>query len=239
MGLFDIGGGFKPAHVAGIKSSRFIEPHDWEEIDPLRVKYDNAKKLADEIGPIPFGFKMFAVLDGKFIFGDFIEALIVQNDWLVDDLTISTLSMSQDNVDSLKNLLDGDYVQSLNLIVSHYYFANERQGLMPYLYEKLDVDDKLQVAVASVHTKIAMIRTRCGKKIVIHGSANLRSSSNIEQMVVENTPDLYDFCHGIHAAIIEKHKTIKKAVRRVALWDAILGAGGDGEKKAVNTAAGM
>lgn len=238
MGLFDIGGSFKPAHVAGIKSSRFIEPHDWEEIDPLRVKYDNAAKMAAEIGPIPEGFRAFAILDGKFIFGDFIEALIVQNDWLVEDMTISTLSMSQDNIDSLKNLLDGDYVQSLNLIVSHYYFSNERQGLMPYLYEKLDVDDKLQVAVASVHTKIAMIRTTCGKKITIHGSANLRSSSNIEQMVVENNADLYDFSYSIHAAIIGKHKTIKKAVRRVALWDAILGAG-DGEKKEVNTAAGV
>lgn len=229
--LFKLGGSFKPRNVAGVANSRFIEPHDCEEIAEYRVKYDNAVRFAKEIGPIPLNFRSFALLDGKFIFGDFIEALIVENNWLCDELTISTLSMSQENVDSLANLVNGGYLKQLNLIVSHYYFANERAGLMPYLYEKLDVGDVLQVAVASVHTKIAMIRTACGKKITIHGSANLRTSSNIEQIVVEHTPSLFDFCAEVHHGIIEKHQTINKPVRRVALWSAILG---DGDGNAPN-----
>lgn len=222
MGLFDIGGKFKPRHVAGVEQSRFIEPHDCEEIDEFRVKYDNAEKLAADIGQLNSGFRAFCIIDGKFIFGDFIEALIVKNNWLCEEVTISTLSMSQDNIDSLANLVNGGYLKQLNLIVSHYYFATERAGLMPYLYDKLDVNDVLQVAVASVHTKIAMIRTACGKKIVIHGSANLRSSSNIEQIVIENSAELFDFSAEIHHAIIEKHKTINKPVRRTALWQAVL-----------------
>lgn len=224
MGLFDVGGKFKPRNVAGVKTARFIEPHDCEEIDEHRVKYSNAEKLATDIGTVPEGFRAFCILDGKFIFGDFIEALIVKNNWMVEDLTISTLSMSQENVDSLANLINGDYVKSLNIIISHYYFANERHkdGLMPYLYDKLDLNDVLQVAVASVHTKIAMIRTACGKKITIHGSANLRTRSNIEQIVVEHSPTLYDWCHEVHASIVDKHKTINKPVRRTALWSAVL-----------------
>jgi hypothetical protein len=221
--LFKIGGNFKPRNVAGVKSSRFIEPHDREEIAEWRVKYANAERLAQEIGDLPLNFRAFVLLDGKFIFGDFIEALIVRNNWLCEELTISTLSMSQENVDSLANLVSGNYLKQLNLIVSHYYFANERAGLMPYLYEKLDVGDVLQVAVASVHTKIAMIRTACGKKITIHGSANLRTSSNIEQIVIEHTPSLFDFSAEVHHSIIEAHKTINKPVRRVALWSAVLG----------------
>jgi hypothetical protein len=225
MGLFDVGGKFKPRNVAGVKSTRFIEPHDCEEIDEWRVKYANAEKLAADVGDLPVNFRAFCILDGKFIFGDFIEALVVKNNWACDDLTISTLSMSQDNVDSLANLVNGNYVKSLNIIVSHYYFANERHadGLMPYLYEKLDVRDVLQLAVASVHTKIAMIRTACGKKITIHGSANLRTSSNIEQIVIEHSPGLYDWCHEVHAGIIERHKTINKPVRRTQLWSSVLG----------------
>lgn len=222
MGLFDIGGKFKPSNVAGVKESRFIEPHDCEEIDEFRIKYANADKLASDIGSLPVDFRAFVILDGKFIFGDFIEALIVKNNWLCEELTISTLSMSQENVDSLANLVNGGYLKSLNLIVSHYYFANERQGLMPYVYDQLDKDEILQVAVASVHTKIAMIRTSCGKKITIHGSANLRTSSNIEQIVIEHSPKLFDFCSEVHHSIIDKHKTINKAVRRTALWDAVL-----------------
>lgn len=222
MGLFDIGGKVRPRNVAGVKGSRFIEPHDCEEIAEFRVRYANAEKLAADVGDIPRGFRAFCLLDGTFIFGDFLEALIVRNNWLVEDLTISTLSMSQDNIDSLQNLMAGGYLQALNLIISHYYFATERRGLMPYLYDALDKDDRLQVAVASVHTKIAMIRTACGKRITIHGSANLRTSSNIEQIVVEHSPDLYNFCHDVHASIIERHKTINKPVRRTQLWQAVL-----------------
>lgn len=224
--LFSIGGKIKPAHAAGVKSHRYIQPHGCEEIDEWRVKYSNAEKFAKEIGELKAGSRIFALLDGKFIFGDFIEALIVQKNWEVEDLTISTLSMSQDNVDSLYNLINGDYVKSLNLIVSHYFFENERHpqnGLMPYLYEKLDINDCLQVAVASVHTKISMIKTACGKKIVIHGSANLRTSSNIEQIAIEHLPELFDDWHKAHHQIIERHKTINKAVRRTELWSAILG----------------
>lgn len=223
--LFKLGGAFKPRNVAGVKNSRFIEPHDCEEIPVHCVKYANADKLAQEIGDLSLNFRAFVILDGKFIFGDFIEALIVRNNWLCEELTISTLSMSQDNVDSLANLVKGGYLKALNLIVSHYYFANERAGLMPYLYDKLDQGDVLQLAVASVHTKIAMIRTACGKKITIHGSANLRTSSNIEQIVVEHTPSLFDFCAEAHHGIIEAHKTINKPVRRTALWSAVLGDG--------------
>lgn len=238
MGLFDVGGKFKPRNVAGVKTSRFIEPHDCEEIDEWRVKYANAEKLADDIGPLPMDFRAFVILDGKFIFGDFIEALIVKNNWVCEELTISTLSMSEENVDSLENLVKGGFLKQLNLIVSHYYFANERQNLMPYIYDRLDVDDILQVAVASVHTKIAMIRTVCGKKITIHGSANLRTSSNIEQIVIEHSPKLFDFCAEVHHSIIEKHKTINKPVRRTALWAAVLGED-QPTNAATNTAAGV
>lgn len=225
MGLFDVGGKFKPRNVAGVKSTRFIEPHDCEEIAEYRVKYSNAEKLAEDIGPLPLDFRAFIILDGRFIFGDFIEALIVKNNWNCEELTISTLSMSQENIDSLANLVNGGFLKQLNLVISHYYFANERSGLMPYMYEHLDVNDVLQVAVASVHTKIAMIRTACGKKITIHGSANLRTSSNIEQIVIEHTPSLFDFCAEVHHSIINTHKTINKAVRRNALWAAVLGEG--------------
>jgi len=221
MGLFDIGNK-SIMHVAGVKQSRFIEPHDCKEITKSRVKYANADKMASEMPDFSDQNRIFAIVDGKFIFGDFIEALIVRNNWLVDDLTISTLSMSQDNIDSLANLCNGGYVKSLNLVVSHYYFATERHSLMPYLYETLDIGNKLQLSVASVHTKIAMIKTSCGKKITIHGSANLRSSGNIEQFTIENDIEIYDFNYEVHSSIIERHKTIKKELRGKQLWQAVL-----------------
>lgn len=215
--------GIKNLTVAGLKSGRFIDPHDCESLPTFCVKYANAEKMADELGSFDNGHRrIFAILSGRFIFGDFIEALIVKNNWHCEELTISTLSMSQDNIDSLENLLVGDYVKQLNIIVSHYYFANERSELMPYMYERLDIEDKFQLAVASVHTKICMIKTTCGKKITIHGSANMRSSDNIEQITIETMGDIFGFNHEIHHGIIERHKTINKPVRSSELWQAVL-----------------
>lgn len=44
-----------------------------------------------------------AFIAGSFIFGDFIEAFMTINHAITSKMTISTLSMSQENVDSLHN----------------------------------------------------------------------------------------------------------------------------------------
>lgn len=201
-------------------SSRYINPPAAIEIDEKYLKYKNAEKLAKDI-KIDKKSRYFVIIDGSFYFGDFIEALIVENDWNCLNMTISTLSMNQNNVDSLANLLQGDYVQNLNLIVSDYFFAHERNQLIPYIYQELDKDDKFQLAAAGTHCKLCIIETECGKKIIIHGSANLRTSSNIEQFVIEESEELYNFNHDFQNRIIEKYKTIKKSLRVGKLWDII------------------
>lgn len=56
---------------------------------------------------------------------------------------------------------------------------------------------------------------------MMHGSANLRSSSNIEAFTIEDNPQLYDFYEEIHAGLIEKYNTINKAVRGKTLHTAL------------------
>jgi hypothetical protein len=136
-------------------------------------------------------------------------------------MTITTLSLSQDNVDSLHNLLAGGFVDELNLIVSVYFFGHERHSLIPYIYEKLDIDNKFQFAVASIHTKTVNFETSGGRKIVIHGSANLRSSANIEQFTIEENEGLYEFYQSHFSSILDRYRTINKnkPIRDNELWD--------------------
>ena len=199
------------------EQKRFINPGK-KKITSKPVKYRNALQLAKQIGDIEKEDRFFIFLDGTFVFGDFIEAWIIQNQYNVLEMTISTLSMSENNVDSLGNLLHGDYVQKLNIIVSDYFFAHERRLLVPYMYQELDIDNKFQLAVARVHTKICLPETECGKKILIHGSANLRTSGNVEQIVIECDEDLFEFNDQWHQEIIEKYKTINKSVGGKELW---------------------
>lgn len=200
--------------------SRYIKPPKCKDIPERLLKYQKAELLAKDIIPEK-GMRFFVMLDGGFIAGDFIEAFLVEHNLHVKALTVSTLSMSQNNADSLNNLLEGGYVDELNLIVSDYFFSHERQGLIPYIYEVLDKEDKFQLAVAGTHCKLTMIETHCGMKITMHGSANLRSSGNIEHICIEENEALFNFNQEIQSAIIDKYKTINKSVRHETLWQAV------------------
>lgn len=196
--------------------SRYTKPKVYRTA-PDFVMYDNAVKLAKDI-KVDFGQRADALVSGNFIFGDFIEALLTEHDIKARAMTVSTLSLSQNNVDSLHNLITAGYIDELNLIVSAYFYANEIRSLIPYIYRKLDIDNRFQLAVAGIHTKTCQFTTAGGRKILIHGSANLRSSSNIEQFTIEENPELYDFYDGVFSKIVEKYATIRKPIRGNSLW---------------------
>ena len=105
------------------------------------VLYDNAQKMAKELR-LGFGERFDAFVSGSFIFGDFIEAYLTTQNACAKKMTISTLSMSQNNVDSLHTLMDKGYIQELNLIISVYFWGNERRSLVPYIYKQLDIGDR-------------------------------------------------------------------------------------------------
>ena len=201
------------------EETRIIKP-TLRALKKSQVIYDNAYKLAEDID-FNGGGRYDVIVSGNFIFGDFIEAFIKKNNAKVPRMTISTLSVSQDNVDSLVNLIVGGYVDELNLIVSAYFYSHERNSLIPYIYQELDRDNKFQLAVAGIHTKTCHFETTGGKKIIIHGSADLRSSGNIEQFTIEDNAELYEFYDEIYNSIINRYATIKKAIRRKQLWDVI------------------
>lgn len=201
-------------------SNRYLMPKMPKRVKHRSVSYDRAVDLVNDCkDQIMAGETVHCLLSGNFIFGDFFEAFAVETNSLIDELIISTLSLGQDNVDSLKNLLKGDYVQSLGLIVSDYFWSHNRHNA-PYIFKSLDIDDKFQFAVSGTHTKIALIKIG-NQKIVVSGSANLRSSRCVEEMTIQTSSDLYDFHAEWHNLILQKYGVINKAVRAKALFDLI------------------
>jgi len=190
-------------------NTRYTKPIIDPEIKEEYLSYKKAVELAKNIELLKSS-RQFVFLDGSFYFGDFIEALIVEKNYFVEELTVSTLSMNQNNIDSLANLLKGGYVGKLNLIISHYFYSHERHDLIPYIYETLDINNQFQLVVVRSHCKICLIKTDNNDKIVIHGSANLRSSGNFEQMMIENNENLYDFNYEYQKTMMKRYSTIKK-----------------------------
>jgi hypothetical protein len=203
------------------ETHRYFAPKKHKEINERFLKYSDAVKLAEDINFNDYN-RYHVIVNGTFFFGDFIEAFVVGYDIHVKNLTISTLSMNKNNVDSLANLIKGDYVDNINLILSDYFYGHEKHDLVPYIYETLDIDNKLQLSFAGTHCKVCLIESHNGRYYVFHGSANLRSSSNIEQVCMEENKDLYLWYFDIQKRISEEYKTINKSVRHQKLWQSLV-----------------
>lgn len=188
--------------------TQFIKPKKHKSLSEEQLYFSNAEKIAKEIN-LQGNDEVFIIVNGNFIFGDFIEALFYDKQIYTDRLQISTLSLSYPNIISLRNLLTGNFVNNLDLIVSDYFFAHERQKLVKDIYENLNIDNRFQLAVVRNHTKIITFRTELGKHYVIHGSANLRSSNCIEQLQITDNEKLFNFVTKFNNNIIEEYKTIK------------------------------
>lgn len=203
-----------------MEETRYMLPHVAHYDPETFVLYDNAEKLARELR-ITDNMRSDAFISGSFVFGDFIEAFMRENNCHTKEMTISTLSLSQNNVDSLEGLMTHGYIDKLNLVVSVYFWAHERTALLPYIYHHLDVkqDGRFQLAVAGIHTKTVHFKTDGGKCIVIHGSANLRSSGSIEQFTLEENPKLFAFYDEEFQKIVDKYATIRKPIRNARAWD--------------------
>lgn len=202
-----------------VEQTRYTNPKAVQQASE-QVLYDNARDFARAL-KIDKGLRVDAFVSGNFIFGDFIEAFLTTHNCRAKKMTISTLSLNQNNLDSLADLMRNDYIGELSLVVSVYFWGNERNSLISYAYKMLDVDDRFQLAVADIHTKTVHFETEGAKKIVIHGSANLRSSGNIEQFTIEENPDLYDFYYEKFNLIVDKYATIRHSIRASQAWDCI------------------
>lgn len=197
---------------------------------PRVVKYKYAEQLVKDIGIIEPGEHINAIVSGNFIAGDLIEAYLSTNNLTATEIIIATLSMSRENVDSLKNIQDYFLSGRMGLIISDFFFSHERKSGVEDIINNLS-DGNFYFAVAGIHTKITLIKTECGQHIVIGGSANLRSSLNIEQITIDNCETLYKFHRDWMSNIINKYHVTHKMLRREALWQQIAPDQGAGQEK--------
>ena len=174
-----------------------------------KVLYESAEKFAQQID-LRENARTFAWVSGNFIFGDIIEALVATRDMFPKNIYICSLSISQENIDSLKNvMISCPELEKLTIVLSGYFYSHEKYGLVPYMYQELDDDtNKVQIAFGGYHAKVIAIETAYGNTLTIHGSANLRSSNSIEQVMVERGRDIYEFNAAIIEEIASKFGTI-------------------------------
>lgn len=177
-----------------------------QKVETIDVVYKNAVELAKNI-KIQRNDLIYCFLHGRFIFGDFIGAFIQQYNLNVLELTITTLSGSFDNFDMIFALVKKGWVKKCNIILSEYFLWTEkRKNTKTIELLENNKNENIKIYYTNTHAKIVLIKTEHEGKngfVTISGSANLRSSQNIEQLIIQENEKTYEFNYKFLKSIIE------------------------------------
>jgi len=161
-----------------------------------KVNYKNAYDLVNDI-KIKKGETVFCLLTGDFVFGDFIGGFIQENNLEVKELTIISFSGGKVMYEMSEELIIQKWVKKINLVLSEYYLRTEIKKHNQTINQLSNYSKKYKgifnVFYTNTHQKIVLIETKQGGKVIMHGSANLKSSQSLEQLMIQENKELYDF----------------------------------------------
>lgn len=152
------------------------------------IRPENAKQLKPFI-PSP-GDCTHAVVRGDFILGEIIPVLMRGQP--AELLAVATLGMSEGNARMLADLRDRGQIRSLRVVVSHYFASVDATSTFARVNEILG---ESAPAVTRNHAKVILIR-QPPDYFTVAGSANLRSSDNVEQFSIWNDREVLEFHLG-------------------------------------------
>lgn len=204
LGDFDFSGvGLEPD-----TRTRICKPKIDTEILTQTCHFAHAKEFAEKVD-LEQNKRTFAWVSGAFIMGDLPEALWRVRGVGIKEMHVASLSVSEENIDSWAGMMKLGMIEHFDLLLSAYFYSHEKYNIVPLIYERLDQGNRFQVAYGPYHCKIMALRTYKGNTILIHGSANTRSSSNVEQIMIEvNSGNLFDFNVRMIKDLCEKYGTI-------------------------------
>ena len=168
-------------------------------LSTIPVSDENAEALAKHID---WNRDYICFVSGSFIFGDFLELLLFVHDLQPSVVYITTLGLSENNMDSIVNMTDYLGAEKVNLITSQYFESVKRHDLFPLMKDRF-AGHPIDVATLQTHCKIFLVRSSKGDA-VITGSANLPSCSGVEQFVIMHDPAAIDYIQDRMDNIMER-----------------------------------
>ena len=149
------------------------------------IRPENAKCILPFL-PDP-GDTTHAIVRGDFVLADIIPVILGKN--IADKIAITTLGMSEKNAEMLAALHSKGQIQNLQIIVSHYFASVDATSTFAKVCKILGKNTPI---VTRNHAKVVVI-IQPPNFYTIAGSANLRSSDNIEQFAIWNDEEISKF----------------------------------------------
>src|SRR5262245_21271272 len=160
------------------------------------------RESADILAHLPQpGASLHALMTGTYDFLTLVGHVITHQPAPCAELRIATLAFSSRNTAEIVQLLDSGAVQKVSLLASDFFSKHNK----PEWAEAVRDVQARRIAPAPprCHATVTCLHFADGAKLVVQGSANLRTNGNIEQFALINDPALHDW----HALWIdEKHR---------------------------------
>lgn len=154
----------------------------------IYIKPENALTVIRRL-PEGEGDRTHCILKGDFVLGDLLPYLLEHDH--CPHLRIATLGMSRDNGAMLARLRKEGKVGRLTLVLSHYFAGVDKSTVYADVREALH--GLAEIAVLRSHAKVICCERSGRDWLVLEGSANLRSSDNLEQMTIFNDREVHDY----------------------------------------------
>jgi hypothetical protein len=106
-------------------------------------------------------------------------------------LGIATLGFSRQNLEELLDLLDRGQIGKVDFLFSVYFKSNEREICQRMAHELTTRGHR--VVAMLTHAKVMLLELTDGRRFVVESSANLRSCSSIENIMLTQDTGLFDF----------------------------------------------
>lgn len=153
------------------------------------------KEAADVLPNLPAaGQAVHALMTGRYDLMVLLACLIEQHGQVCDQLRIATLSLKQRNTFELVRLIDAGRVKHATLLCSE-FFRDHNGSIYEGVHQAFTQRPagKHRLAAARSHAKVVTMAFAGGDRLVLEGSANLRTNSNIEQFCLLNHAGVHDW----------------------------------------------
>ncbi len=156
------------------------------------IRPENARAILPLLPEHP-DERLHCVLRGDFVLCELIP-LIIAHRGACSHLRVATLGLSAANAEQLANLFTAGLIGELTIVASHYFQQVDKTTT--YRQVCAILAGKARIVITRSHAKVILLPTTAGDYYIIEGSANLRSSDNLEQMLVMNDQETHDFHAG-------------------------------------------
>ena len=108
----------------------------------------------------------------------------------IDEVIIAVYRM---NINAVNRIKEWAEKIPCTVLLSSFFRENKKYEQWTREIELFAKSNKMKLAFAWSHAKIFLAKTKCGKHIVFEGSGNLSDNARIEQYILEDNRQIYDF----------------------------------------------